>query len=192
MYEDEEYGFCPECGALMKNGVCISCGYDRNKKDAKAEGAAETEAPDGNAVEQAAVPPCETGGEASVPPYGYAAGQAPVPPYGNAGSQAPVPPCGNENIPAGGQGMPPCGAQNIPPYGNVPGVQAGPGAPAPRRAGRIIPGMALRSSMDRSRAVTMDKSLREECLHMAGSLMEPTPICPLRSVTTAEPWRRLL
>ena len=32
MYEDEEYGFCPECGALMKNGVCISCGYDRNKK----------------------------------------------------------------------------------------------------------------------------------------------------------------
>ena len=119
MYEDEEYGFCPECGALMKNGVCISCGYDRNKKDAKAEGAAETEAPDGNAVEQAAVPPCETGGEASVPPYGYAAGQAPVPPYGNAGSQAPVPPCGNENIPAGGQGMPPCGAQNIPPYGNV-------------------------------------------------------------------------
>ena len=40
MYEDEEYGFCPECGALMKNGVCISCGYDRNKKDAKAEGAA--------------------------------------------------------------------------------------------------------------------------------------------------------
>ena len=38
MYEDEEYGFCPECGALMKNGVCISCGYDRNKKDAKAEG----------------------------------------------------------------------------------------------------------------------------------------------------------
>ena len=75
MYEDEEYGFCPECGALMKNGVCISCGYDRNKKDAKAEGAAETEAPDGNAVEQAAVPPCETGGEASVPPYGYAAGR---------------------------------------------------------------------------------------------------------------------
>ena len=57
MYEDEEYGFCPECGALMKNGVCISCGYDRNKKDAKAEGAAETEAPDGNAVEQAAVLP---------------------------------------------------------------------------------------------------------------------------------------
>ena len=43
MYEDEEYGFCPECGALMKT-VCISCGYDRNKKDAKAEGAAETEA----------------------------------------------------------------------------------------------------------------------------------------------------
>lgn len=83
MYEDEEYGFCPECGALMKNGVCISCGYDRNKKDAKAEGAAETEAPDGNAVEQAAVPPCGTGGEASVPPYGYAAGQAPVPPYGS-------------------------------------------------------------------------------------------------------------
>ena len=33
MYEDEEYGFCPECGALMKNGVCISCGYDRNKKE---------------------------------------------------------------------------------------------------------------------------------------------------------------
>lgn len=136
MYEDEEYGFCPECGALMKNGVCISCGYDRNKKDAKAEGAAETEAPDGNAVEQAAVPPCETGGEASVPPYGYAAGQAPVPPYGNAGSQAPVPPCGNENIPAGGQGMPPCGAQNIPPYGNVPGVQAGPGAPGAAQGGQ--------------------------------------------------------
>lgn len=69
--------------------------------------------------------------------------------------------------------------------------------PAPRRAGRIIPGMALRSSMDRSsmdrsRAGTMDKFLREECLHMAGSLMEPIPICPLRSVTTAEPWRRLL
>lgn len=94
------------------------------------------EAPDGNAVEQAAVPPCGTGGEASVPPYGYAAGQAPVPPYGNAGSQAPVSPCGNENIPTGGQGMPPCGAQNIPPYGNVPGGQAGPGAPGAAQGGQ--------------------------------------------------------
>lgn len=64
--------------------------------------------------------------------------------------------------------------------------------PVPRRVGRIIPGMALRSSMNRSRAGTMDKSPREEYLHMASSLMEPTPICPLRSVTTAEQWRRLL
>ena len=32
--------------------------------------------------------------------------------------------------------MPPCGAQNIPPYGNVPGVQAGPGAPGAAQGGQ--------------------------------------------------------
>ena len=140
MYEDEEYGFCPECGALMKNGVCISCGYDRNKKDEKADGAAETEASDENAVgqvpvppygnigEQAVVPPNGNAGvqaavapygtfgeQATVPAYGNADEQAAVPTYGNAGAQAPVPPYGNENISNGGQGMPPYGAQNIPP-----------------------------------------------------------------------------
>ncbi|WP_455617825.1 hypothetical protein [Eisenbergiella sp.] len=163
MYEDEEYGFCPECGALMKNGVCISCGYDRNKRDAKADGGAEMAAPGENVAEQAAVPPYETGGEAAVPPYGNAAGQAPilsqgnaagqapippqgnaagqapVPPYGNAGAQAPVPPCGNDNIAAGSQGMPPYGAQNIPPYGAAPGGlngQAGTGAPGVSQNGQ--------------------------------------------------------
>lgn len=130
MYEDEEYGFCPECGALMKNGVCISCGYDRNKKDEKADGAAETEASDENAVGQVPVPPYGNIGEqAVVPPNGNASEQAVVPTYRNAGAQAPVPPYGNESFPNGGQGMPPYGAQNIPPYGNMPTGPAGPGAP---------------------------------------------------------------
>ncbi len=27
MSENRDFGFCPRCGALMQNGVCISCGY---------------------------------------------------------------------------------------------------------------------------------------------------------------------
>jgi len=27
------YDFCPRCGALMKNGICTSCGYDAAKKE---------------------------------------------------------------------------------------------------------------------------------------------------------------
>ena len=40
MYEahEEEYAFCPKCGALMKGGVCVNCGYGR-----------EEAAPDGHA-----------------------------------------------------------------------------------------------------------------------------------------------
>ena len=40
MYEahEEEYAFCPKCGALMKGGVCVNFGYGR-----------EEAAPDGHA-----------------------------------------------------------------------------------------------------------------------------------------------
>ena len=27
MSENRDYGFCPRCGALMRDGVCSSCGY---------------------------------------------------------------------------------------------------------------------------------------------------------------------
>ena len=33
MYEahEEDYAFCPKCGALIKGGVCVNCGYGREE-----------------------------------------------------------------------------------------------------------------------------------------------------------------
>lgn len=32
MSENRDFGFCPRCGALMQNGVCISCGYGASRQ----------------------------------------------------------------------------------------------------------------------------------------------------------------
>ena len=153
MYEDEEYGFCPECGGLMKNGTCFNCGYDRNKKEESsdkavqaAESACENDAVQGEALCEndagtasepfhetvsglSPVSPCEkASGPAPEPLFGNADG-APPPPPGGPGAGGQMPPYGN--VGNKGPGMGPYGAQNIPPYGNAagPNGQAGPGAP---------------------------------------------------------------
>lgn len=33
MSQRENYDFCPKCGALMRNGVCTSCGYDAGQEE---------------------------------------------------------------------------------------------------------------------------------------------------------------
>ena len=39
MSQSQDYGFCPNCGAVSRNGVCTSCGYKkRNGKFNKTSG----------------------------------------------------------------------------------------------------------------------------------------------------------
>ena len=144
MYEDEEYGFCPECGALMKNGVCISCGYDRNKKatdtentpsdpDKESDGflsgetpntGTETEdTPDMSSWEGQNTPDEQPSPDAQNAPYGSQNA-----PYGgqNAPYGSPNASYGAQNTSGGSQGTPygaqnaPYGAQNTPYGQNMP------------------------------------------------------------------------
>ncbi len=68
MKEKEEYGFCPKCGALMKDGVCAACG--EGKQEASA-GGQEADSP-GASGSPLGIDP-RFGGEGSIGPDRYGA-----------------------------------------------------------------------------------------------------------------------
>lgn len=76
MYEEEEYGFCPQCGALMRQGKCVSCGYGRETDGGNTDENAAVSAPsDGEVRLGGAIMP-----DGSVPPDGLTAPGASITP----------------------------------------------------------------------------------------------------------------
>ena len=77
---EEEYTFCPDCGALMKDGLCRSCGFREGTAGTKDAGAG-TAGPEGVGPEDAGV---ENAGPGAAGPESTGAGTA-GPGYGPQG-----------------------------------------------------------------------------------------------------------
>ena len=102
---EEEYTFCPECGALMKEGICMCCGFE--------EGQAPPDGPEaGQGTPFSGEPQPEQPFPGEMPqgrPYAGSAGDGP-PPHGPDGFRD-----------YGPQGYGPGGSRNYGPQGGGPG-----------------------------------------------------------------------